>query len=29
MIYKIVAFVVKWGIHIICRIDAPDIEKSP
>ena len=29
MIYKIVAFVVKWGIHIICRIDAPDIDKIP
>ncbi len=29
MIYKIVAFVVKWGIHIICRIDAPDIDKVP
>ena len=29
MIYKIVAFVVKWGIHIICRIDAPDIHKVP
>jgi 1-acyl-sn-glycerol-3-phosphate acyltransferase len=29
MIYKIVAFFVKWGIHIICRIDAPDLDKVP
>jgi 1-acyl-sn-glycerol-3-phosphate acyltransferase len=29
MMYKIVAFFVKWGIHIICRIDAPDIDKIP
>ena len=29
MIYKIVAFIVKWGIHLICRIDAPDMDKVP
>ncbi len=29
MIYKIVAFFVKWGIHIICRIDARGIDKIP
>lgn len=29
MIYKIVAFFVKLGIHIICRIDAPDLDKVP
>jgi 1-acyl-sn-glycerol-3-phosphate acyltransferase len=27
--YKIVAFFVKWGTRIICRIDAPDIDKLP
>jgi 1-acyl-sn-glycerol-3-phosphate acyltransferase len=29
MMYKIVTFIVEWGIHIICRIDAPDIDKVP
>jgi 1-acyl-sn-glycerol-3-phosphate acyltransferase len=29
MLYKFVAFVVKWGIHIICRIDAKGIDKIP
>jgi len=27
--YKIVAFFVKWGTRILCRIDAPDIHKVP
>lgn len=29
MMYKIVAFFVKWGIHIIRRIDASGIDKIP
>ncbi len=29
MIYKIVAFIVKIGTGILCRIDAPDIHKMP
>ena len=29
MLYKIVAFVVKWGTRILCRIDAPDMNKVP
>lgn len=29
MIYKIVAWVVKIGTGILCRIDAPDIHKMP
>jgi 1-acyl-sn-glycerol-3-phosphate acyltransferase len=29
MMYKIVAFFVKWGTRILCRIDAPDIDKVP
>ncbi len=29
MIYKIVAFFVKWGTRIICRIDASGIDKIP
>lgn len=29
MIYKIVAFIVKVGTGILCRIDAPDIHKIP
>lgn len=27
MIYKIVAAIVKFGINILCRVDAPDIQK--
>ena len=27
--YTIVAFFVKWGTRILCRIDAPDIDKIP
>ena len=29
MVYKIVAFLVKFGTEILCRIDAPDINKVP
>jgi 1-acyl-sn-glycerol-3-phosphate acyltransferase len=29
MIYKIVAWIVKFGTGIICRIDAPDLDKVP
>ena len=29
MIYKIVAYIVKFGTGILCRIDAPDIHKVP
>ncbi|MEP7136968.1 MAG: lysophospholipid acyltransferase family protein [Chloroflexota bacterium] len=29
MLYKIVAFIVKVGTSILCRIDAPDIYKMP
>lgn len=29
MIYKIVAFIVRVGTGILCRIDAPDIHKVP
>lgn len=29
MMTRIVAFFVKWGTRIICRIDAPDIDKVP
>jgi 1-acyl-sn-glycerol-3-phosphate acyltransferase len=29
MMYKIVAFFVKLGTRILCRIDAPDIDKVP
>jgi 1-acyl-sn-glycerol-3-phosphate acyltransferase len=29
MMYKIVAFFVKWGVRVICRIDASGIEKIP
>jgi 1-acyl-sn-glycerol-3-phosphate acyltransferase len=29
MIYKIVAAIVKFGTGILCRIDAPDIQKTP
>jgi len=29
MMFKIVAFFVKWGTRIICRIDAPDMDKVP
>ena len=29
MIYKIVGFLVKFGTEILCRIDAPDIDKVP
>jgi 1-acyl-sn-glycerol-3-phosphate acyltransferase len=27
--YKIVAFFVKWGTRILCRIDAPEMDKVP
>lgn len=29
MLYKIIAFIVKIGTSILCRIDAPDIHKIP
>src|SRR5512143_2686070 len=29
MIYKIVAWIVKVGTSILCRIDAPDLDKVP
>jgi len=29
MMYNIVSFFVKWGTRILCRIDAPDIDKVP
>ena len=29
MIYKIVVAIVKFGTGILCRIDAPDIQKTP
>ena len=29
MMYKIVAFFVKWGTRILCRIDAPEMDKVP
>lgn len=29
MLYKIVAAIVKFGTGILCRIDAPDIQKTP
>lgn len=29
MLYKIIAYIVKLGTSILCRIDAPDIQKVP
>lgn len=29
MLYRIIAFIVKLGTSILCRIDAPDIDKVP
>jgi len=29
MIYKIVAYIVKFATQILCRIDAPDLQKMP
>lgn len=29
MLYKLIAYIVKFGTSILCRIDAPDLEKVP